>query len=111
MSADRRPGPAGSRATYRFTTELWRYHGEAAWYFLTVPPDQADEIDERARAVPRGFGSVRVEVSVGATTWSTSLFPDRGVGSYLLPVKRQVRVAEGLDDGDEVEVTIRLLEV
>ena len=25
--------------THRFTTTLWRYQGEAAWYFVTLPHD------------------------------------------------------------------------
>lgn len=51
---------------------------------------------------PRGFGSVRVEATVGGTTWRTSVFPDSRGGSYVLPVKRAVREAEDLDDGDQV---------
>jgi hypothetical protein len=34
------------------------------------------------------------------TAWSTSLFPDKMVGSYLLPVKRSVRESEHLSIGD-----------
>ena len=57
------------------------------------------------------FGAVRVRVTVGATTWSTSVFPDSKQGSYVLPVKKAVRVAEGLDDGDDVEVTLEVLDL
>ena len=32
------------------------------------------------------------------------------VGAYVLPVKKAVRSAEGLDDGDVAEVTIRLVD-
>jgi hypothetical protein len=53
---------------------------------------------------------VRVEVMVGATSWATSLFPDKGSGAYVLPVKRQVRVQEGLSSGDDVTVRLALLE-
>lgn len=59
---------------------------------------------------PRGFGSVRVEATVGGTTWRTSVFPDSRGGSYVLPVKRAVREAEDLDDGDQVTVTLRPLD-
>ncbi len=56
-----------------------------------------------------GFGSRRVEVTVGATTWRTSVFPDNASASYLLPVKKAVRVAEGLDEGDEITVRLEVV--
>jgi len=51
---------------------------------------------------------VRVAVTVGATSWRTSIFPSREAGAYVLPVKRSVRVAEGLDVGDEVRATVHV---
>lgn len=95
-------------ASFEFTADLWRWHGEAAWCFVTLPHDVADELDELAGGGRAGFGSVRVEVTVGATTWSTSLFPDRARASYLLPVKRAVRDAERLHDGSAVRVALEL---
>ena len=56
----------------------------------------------------RGFGSFRVRVTVGATTWTTSIFPDSVRGTYLLPIKRAVRTAENLDMGDTTTVTVEL---
>lgn len=94
---------------FTFTAELWRWSGDAAWRFVTVPPDVADEI-RIVSGPPRGFGSVRVEVTVGSTTWRTSVFPDSSAGTYLLPMKKAVRVAEDLEDGDEVAVTLRLVD-
>ena len=94
---------------FTFTAELWRWSGDAAWRFFTVPPDVADEI-RMVSGPPRGFGSVRVEVTVGSTTWRTSVFPDSSAGTYLLPMKKAVRVAEDLEDGDEVAVTLRLVD-
>ena len=49
---------------------------------------------------PRGFGSVRVEVTLGETTWRTSVFPEAASGCFVLPVKKAVRRAEGVDPGD-----------
>ncbi|MEX2626102.1 MAG: DUF1905 domain-containing protein [Ilumatobacteraceae bacterium] len=56
------------------------------------------------------FGSVRVEASVGETTWRTSLFPDSKRATYVLPMKRAVRVAESLEVGSRVEVRLRVLD-
>lgn len=85
--------------TYRFTAELWEYEGPAAWFFVSIPTDIADEIAELMDGRAGGFGSVRVHVAVGGTRWSTSLFPDKQAGTYVLPVKKAVRRAEDLHEG------------
>jgi hypothetical protein len=94
---------------YEFRAELWRWPGDAAWIFATLPTEVADDIEDDATSEPRGFGSRRVEVSIGGTTWRTSIFPDAKAGSFLLPVKKDVRRREGIDEGDEVSVRLELL--
>lgn len=91
-----------------FSAELWEWTGKAAWFFVTLPVDDAEDIREM---VPerRGFGSVRVEVEIGSSKWKTSIFPDSSSGSYVLPIKKAVRTAEGIVEGDTVDVTLRLL--
>lgn len=96
--------------TYRFRAELWLYTGQASWYFVTLPHDVSDEIEERTASTKRGFGSVRVEVTVGSTTWQTSVFPDSKAKSYVLPVKKAVRNAELLTQGQAFDVTLQLNE-
>lgn len=96
--------------TYRFDAELWLHQGEGAWHFLTVPADVSDDIEARTADQHRGFGSVRVRVTVGTTTWQTSVFPDSKRGAYVLPVKKDVRRSEHLAAGDTADVTIELLD-
>ena len=95
-------------AVFTFSGALWEYGGENTWVFITLPGEQADEI---ADLVPRrpGFGSVRVHVRIGETEWATSLFPDKSLESYVLPVKRSVRDREQLAIGDVAGVTIRVI--
>lgn len=90
---------------FDFTAPLWRWKGDSAWHFVAVPEDAADEIEDLHGGGP-GFGAVRVEAEVGSTTWSTSLFPDSARGTYVLPVKKQVRDREGLVEGDDVHVRL-----
>ena len=91
-------------STYRFSAELWRSPGDSGWCFVTLPHDVTDDIDERTADRRTGFGSVRVRATVGSTTWATSVFPDSGQASFVLPVKRPVRDAEHLGVGDVVTV-------
>ncbi|WP_404386483.1 DUF1905 domain-containing protein [Knoellia locipacati] len=94
---------------FRFTAPLWEWSAQGGWFFVTLPTDAADDIAEIHRAA-RGFGSVRVQVVVGRTTWSTSVFPDTKLGSYVLPVKKAVRSAEDLAVGDAVDVALEVLD-
>ena len=92
----------------RFSAELWQHDGEGGWHFVTLPPDAGDDVRDGAGA-RTGFGSVRVRATLGATSWETSVFPSSKDASYLLPVKKAVRRAEGLEPGDAVEVALELL--
>jgi len=97
-------------ATFDFAAELWLYGGKATWHFLTLPFEITDEIDEISRESKRGFGSVRVHATIGATTWTTSIFPDTKRESFILPVKASVRKAERLADGDKCAVRLQLVD-
>jgi hypothetical protein len=92
------------------TSLLWIWKGDAAgrWYFITVPDEESGEIRAQAFGSPRGFGSVRVEATIGEVTWRTSVFPLNS-GGYLLPVKAAVRRDAGIAAGDEVTVILELV--
>ena len=53
---------------------------------------------------------MRVEVTAGASTWRTSIFPSEELDSYVLPVKKPVRRSERLDVDDIALFTIRVLD-
>ena len=94
-----------------FDSELWLWDARRAdtWVFATLPAEASEEIRDLAGGLRRGFGSLRVRATIGGSTWRTSIFPDARAG-YVLPVKRPVRAAEGLDVGDTATVTVELLD-
>ena len=92
---------------FRFSAEVWEWESQGGWFFVTLPAEDAAEIQELPR-MPRGFGSVRVRVTIGNSTWSTSIFPDSKRKSYVLPLKKAVRTAEGILPGDTVDVELEL---
>jgi hypothetical protein len=97
-----------STATFEFSAPLWRYPGPGGWHFVSLPAEVSADITDIAAGARRGFGSVRVAVTVGATSWHTSIFPDSKTRTYVLPVNKAVRVAEQLDAGDEVKAELQL---
>lgn len=95
---------------HQFTADLWQWKAReeesgGAWFFVSLPFDVADAIDETAPS--KGFGSIRVEVTIGATTWRTSVFPSAAEKTFLLPVKKAVRAKEGLVEGSGCLVRLR----
>ena len=96
------------------TGPLWRWTGGSggSWHFLTIDGAAGEALSGTAlmRRMERtigGFGSLKVTARIGDSVFRTSLFPSRQLG-WLLPVKAAVRKAEGIGEGDSVEV---LLEV
>lgn len=95
-----------------FEAELWVWDARRAdsWTFVSLPAEVSEEIRELASGPRRGFGSLRVQVTVGGSTWKTSIFPDSTRG-YVLPIKRPVRTAESLTAGDTATVKVELIDL
>ncbi len=96
---------------FHVTTEVWLWRAQnpaitAAWHFLTVDGQTSAEIRFAALGRTGGFGSVKVIAQIGLTRWSTSLFPSREAGGYMLPLKASVRKAERIKAGDMVSVEL-----
>lgn len=103
--------------SYNITARLWLWtsgDASASWHFLTIDGEVAEAIHALAlmrrleSGRRRGWGSIKVLATIGDTNWETSIFPDKGSGGWLLPVKASVRKAEHLVAGDAVEVGITL---
>jgi hypothetical protein len=92
--------------TYAFEVAVWEWSSKTSWFFVSLPDDEADEIEERFGRRAAGFGSIRVEVTIGSSTWRTSLFPSNERKTYVLPLKKAVRAAEGLGAGSVAAVEL-----
>lgn len=95
---------------FEFEAEVWEHRGSGSWHFVSLPVPIADDIEAAFGHRAKGFGSLRVDVTIGATSWQTSIFPDNKRGTYVLPVKKAVRVAEGLSDGSKAKVELEIIE-
>jgi hypothetical protein len=101
--------------TITHTGPLWRWttpSAPAAWFFVTIDGAAGEALSgtaimRRLEGASRGFGSLKVAAMVGESTFKTSVFPSNELG-WLLPVKASVRKAEGLNEGDSVEVVLEL---
>lgn len=95
-------------ASFQFSATVWQWMARRdAWFFVSVPEAISDEIAARSEGLTGGFNSVPVTVTIGRTSWRTSIFPG-GDGRYSLPLKKSVRRAEGIEHDGVVEVAIEL---
>ncbi|MBB4184529.1 hypothetical protein GGE07_001155 [Sinorhizobium terangae] len=93
---------------FEFDAELWLYPGKGGWHFVTLPRDVALQIKFLAEPGKRGWGSGAVIARTGETEWTTSIFPDKASGSFLLPVKADVRRKEKLAAGQTIRIALTL---
>jgi len=89
-----------------FSGEILYWKGPAPWYFITVPEDECSDLQATSAFVSYGWGMIPVTAQIGATEWTTSLFPKDG--RYLVPVKASVRKAERLGEGETVVVLLTI---
>jgi hypothetical protein len=86
--------------------EIWYWRGPAPHHFVTVPPDAAAQLRVVSPLVSYGWGMIPVRVTLGRSTFETSLFPKDG--GYVVPLKTTVRDAERLAPGDTVTMQLRI---
>ncbi len=91
---------------------LWRWPGaNAAWFFVTIDGAAGEALS--ATALMRrlesgkraGWGSIKAEARLGDSRWQTSLFPSKNEG-WLLPIKKSIRTAENISEGDAITVNL-----
>ena len=95
------------------TGRLWRWttpSAPAVWFFVTIDGAAGEALSGTAimrklEGGARGFGSLNVVATIGGTTFKPSVFPSKETG-WLLPVKAAVRKAEGLSEGEAVELAL-----
>jgi hypothetical protein len=87
-----------------FSGEMWFWRGPSPFHFISVPEPQSAKIREIATHVSYGWGVIPAEVTIGETSWSTSLIPKDGL--YLVPLKNAIRFGEKIELGDVVLAAI-----
>ena len=88
-----------------FSGELVEWRGPAPYYFVPLPLDAADLVDD-VKAEVVYWGVVPVRARIGGTEFTTSMVPREE--TWFLPVKDAVRKAEAIGLGDVVDVRLRV---
>jgi len=88
----------------KFVADLEMIEDGAGTYLLVrVPDEQSDELEDLS--VQRGgFASIKVDATIGSSTWRTSVFPSKN--GFILLVRRKLADAESLEVGEPVQVEL-----
>lgn len=96
----------------RFTAAVETVYIEEGFdrvFFVALSQDanQAVAALTRADGSKRAFGSVKVEARIGASVWTTVL--NAKARTWSLPLKKPVRLAEGISEGMPIDVVLTVL--
>ena len=96
-------------ASYSFKSTLRSWNADGSgWIYVAVPTKYYSEIKQFTPPNTRGFGSIKVQARLGASTWQTSIFPDAQAKRYILFIKKPMRQAENVERGDRITVAVEL---
>jgi hypothetical protein len=87
--------------TFTVVGKLHIFPMASPWKYIPIPRDKVPNVK------PGGWGSIPLMVTVGKTTWRTSMFPMKK-DHYFIPIKSAVVKKEELMVGDEVKVIYEL---
>ena len=92
---------------FTFKAKMWEWRGPAPFYFMSLPEQSAQEIQEQSAEITYGWGMIPVTATIGKTTFETSMF--RKNGTYVLPIKNMVRLPEALvlDESYKIHLSIK----
>jgi len=88
----------------RFGGEVVWWRGPAPYHFVPLPDPEAARLRVVASRVTYGWGCVPATVTLGGTTFTTSIFPRDG--GFMVPLKVAARRAEGVELGDDVRLLV-----
>lgn len=84
---------------HTFTAKIEHVNQPGGWYYVSVPA----QISIPLRILAVNFGFIAITVTVGGSSWQTSLLP-KGDGTHCIPLPAKVRTEEKLSFGAEIEI-------
>lgn len=88
----------------RFSGPVYEWRGPAPHHFVDVPEAEAGMLHSVSEMVTYGWGMIPVRGTIGATEFTTSLWPKDG--GYIVPLKAEVRRKEKVELGDVIEIVL-----
>ena len=87
-----------------FSGAVFEWRGPSPFHFVAVPEEESAVLESVSSLVTYGWGMIPVEVEIGSTRWTTSLY--RKDDCYVVPLKTVIRRAESIEIGDVVTLHV-----
>jgi hypothetical protein len=94
--------------TYIFTASVWQHPSPGGWYFVSLPIEFSEEIRQNMKWQEEGWGRMKAKAKIKETLWDTAIWYDTKLGTYILPLKVDIRKKEKIKIGDIFEIEIIL---
>lgn len=94
------------RLRYEFSAQVWQHTGPGGWYFVSLPVEMSQEIRTALRSEEEGWGRLKAAAVICDSNWKTAIWFDSKRGTYLLPLKADIRQKESIHIGDFINVTL-----
>lgn len=92
---------------YQFDSTIWQYASpKGGWHFISLPAGVAAEIRENLKWQEEGWGRLKARAKIGDTEWDTAIWFDTKSGTYLLPLKAEIRRKNKLEAGLNVAAIV-----
>jgi hypothetical protein len=92
-----------------FEGVVHRWVNNQSIFLVSLPKDLSADIKEMSEGMTNGWGSLKVEATLGPVVWRTSIFPDSKTGQFDLPLKLEVRKKNEIDEGSIIRVELNIL--
>ncbi|MBL7830472.1 MAG: DUF1905 domain-containing protein [Saprospiraceae bacterium] len=93
---------------YNFSAKIWKYESDGGWHFISLPEEIAKEIRENLGWQEEAWGRLKVNAKIGNSSWETSIWFDKKLNTYLLPLKVKIRKEANIEVGQVIKVVLNI---
>ena len=95
-----------TKITYEFSANLWRHSANGGWHFISMPKNISKEIRDHLKWQEEGWGRMKVSAIINELQWETSIWFDKKMNTYILPIKAEIRKNLSLKEGMMISASI-----
>lgn len=93
---------------YEFRSKVWQHPAPGGWYFVSLPAAVSKEIRKQFKLQEQGWGRLKITAQTGKSKWATAIWFDTRRRTYLLPLKKEIRVKEGINDSETLKMIVHI---
>ena len=96
---------------YQFSAKVCHHSSSPempGWMLVLLPKKLSFEIRKLFKELEEGWGRMKVTAQIGKSEWRTAIWFDTKQGTYLLPIKAEIRKKEQIVKDQVVNIVIMI---